>query len=69
MLDCIVTMSGKMMANMLRMTEPGQFTLVNFQAGKQESPDENKALMINLQMLKHDLYCPGIGGGVSELYV
>ena len=52
MLDCIVTMSGKMMANMLRMTEPDQFTLVNFQAGKQESPDENKALIINLQLLK-----------------
>ena len=32
------------MANMLRMTEPGQFTLVNFQAGKKESPEENKAL-------------------------
>ena len=46
MIRCLMRMSlsGKMMANMLRMTEPGQFTLFNFQAGKKESPDENKAL-------------------------
>ena len=35
-------MSGKMMANMLRMTEPGQFSLVNFQASNKEGPEENR---------------------------
>jgi len=43
MVACMIP-RGKMMANMLRMTEPGHFSLTNFQASNKESPDENKAL-------------------------
>ena len=36
---------GKMMANMLKMTEPGSFTLLKFQAGQKESEQEKNKIL------------------------
>ena len=35
---------GKMMANMLKRDEAGNFKLVKFQSSEKESPEENKAM-------------------------
>ena len=43
MVACMIP-KGKMMANMLKITEDGSFTLTKFQSSQSESREENKAL-------------------------
>ena len=44
MVACMIP-KGKMMANMLKMTEPGSFTLLKFQAGQKESEQEKNKIV------------------------
>ena len=43
MVACMIP-KGKMMANMLKMTDSGAFSLVKFQCSQQESREENRHL-------------------------